>query len=141
MVGSKSFADLCKRRLGPGSTEAQQEQAQEQEQELCAAVLVFESGAVELPVWRSAGSNSSDHSSDESSDESCDDVTGEMRVVTSRAGMVVWRLHMAGVEAHAGNAHAHGRNAIEALCRVVLEVQALTDYSSKLTFNTGTVHA
>ena len=62
-----------------------------------------------------------------------------VRLVTGRKGRCVWRLTADGIEGHAGNFHREGRNAIEELCRAVLEVSAVTDYGGGVTVNVGTI--
>ena len=62
-----------------------------------------------------------------------------VRLVTGRKGRCVWRLTADGIEGHAGNFHREGRNAIEELCRAVLEVSAVTDYGVGVTVNVGTI--
>jgi len=61
------------------------------------------------------------------------------RIVTRRKGTASLRAEARGVAAHAGNAHAEGRNAIWALARFVDRVQGLTDYERGLTVNVGAV--
>lgn len=58
-------------------------------------------------------------------------------VVTGRKGTGMFTVHVEGIAAHAGNAHARGVNAIHALACVVLRLEALTDYASGLTVNVG----
>jgi len=60
-------------------------------------------------------------------------------IVTRRKGVASVRVDAHGVAAHAGNAHAQGRNAIWALARFVDKAQGLTDYPRGLTVNVGTV--
>jgi glutamate carboxypeptidase len=61
------------------------------------------------------------------------------RIVTRRKGTASLRAEAHGVAAHAGNAHAEGRNAIWALARFVDRVQALTDPGRGVTVNVGTI--
>jgi len=60
-------------------------------------------------------------------------------VVTRRKGVASVRVEALGVAAHAGNAHADGKNAIWALARFVDRAQALTHYDRGLTVNVGTI--
>jgi glutamate carboxypeptidase len=61
------------------------------------------------------------------------------RIVTRRKGVASLRAEAHGVAAHAGNAHAEGRNAIWALARFVDRVQGLTDAGRGVTVNVGTI--
>jgi glutamate carboxypeptidase len=61
------------------------------------------------------------------------------RIVTRRKGVASLRVIAHGVAAHAGNAHADGRNAIWALARFVDRAQGLTDSARGLTVNVGTI--
>lgn len=61
------------------------------------------------------------------------------RIVTRRKGVASLRVVAHGVAAHAGNAHAEGRNAIWALARFVDRAQALGDATRGLTVNVGTI--
>ena len=58
-------------------------------------------------------------------------------------GMAVWRIHAVGAEAHAGNAHARGRNAIAMLAPAITSLENLTDYNfddlGGITVNVGSV--
>jgi glutamate carboxypeptidase len=60
-------------------------------------------------------------------------------VVAGRKGAMFLTIEATGVAAHSGGAHQHGRSAIDALCRKVLELHALTDYDSGTTFNVGLI--
>jgi len=60
-------------------------------------------------------------------------------IVTGRKGMGIWRVGVSGREAHAGNAHATGANAIVALAHLVSRFASLTDYSRQVTVNVGTI--
>lgn len=60
-------------------------------------------------------------------------------LVTSRKGRATWRATARGRGAHAGGKHRHGANAILQLARAVEKIAALTDYSTELTFNVGTI--
>ncbi len=58
-------------------------------------------------------------------------------IVTSRRGTGTLTLRFSGRAAHAGNAHAAGRNAIWAMARFVDAAQRLTDYARGSTVNVG----
>jgi glutamate carboxypeptidase len=58
---------------------------------------------------------------------------------TWRKGTGDFRLRVQGRAAHAGSAHAEGRNAIEELAHQVLAIQALTDYEKGTTLNIGKI--
>jgi glutamate carboxypeptidase len=58
-------------------------------------------------------------------------------IVTRRRGTGVSRLRFEGRAAHAGNAHAEGRNAVWAMARFIDVAQRLTDYSRGLSVNVG----
>lgn len=58
-------------------------------------------------------------------------------IVTRRRGTGTLRLRFEGRAAHAGNAHAAGRNAIWAMARFIDAAQALTDYERGNTINVG----
>ena len=60
-------------------------------------------------------------------------------IVSYRAGNGGYTLRAIGKAAHAGNAHADGINAIEALSHAIVGVQKLTDYAKGVTVNVGTV--
>jgi glutamate carboxypeptidase len=60
-------------------------------------------------------------------------------LVVARKGRGSWRVKVNGRGAHAGGRHEYGANAIVQLGRTLERVAALTDYSSQLTFNVGTV--
>jgi glutamate carboxypeptidase len=60
-------------------------------------------------------------------------------IVTRRKGTASVRVTAQGVAAHAGNAHAQGRNAIWALARFVDQAQRLTDYPRGVTVSVGTI--
>jgi glutamate carboxypeptidase len=61
-------------------------------------------------------------------------------IITRRKGTGMMRAVVHGRAAHAGNAHAEGRNAIWAASRFVDRVQRLTDYARGVTVNVGTIH-
>jgi glutamate carboxypeptidase len=58
-------------------------------------------------------------------------------VVQARKGRAVWKISAEGVQAHAGNAHHLGDNAIAKLARAVIGIESKTDYQQNLTFNVG----
>jgi glutamate carboxypeptidase len=60
-------------------------------------------------------------------------------LVVARKGRGTWRMTVNGRGAHAGGKHRHGANAIVQLTKTLERVAALTDYSSDLTMNIGTV--
>ena len=60
-------------------------------------------------------------------------------IVTRRKGTASVRVVSHGVAAHAGNAHAQGRNAIWALARFVDLAQRLTDAPRGVTVSVGTI--
>jgi len=56
-------------------------------------------------------------------------------ITTRHKGTGALKVTVAGVAAHAGNHHKDGKNAILALAKVIVEVQALTDYDKGVTVN------
>ena len=60
-------------------------------------------------------------------------------LVSDRKGRAKWTVEATGIEAHAGNNHQDGQNAIVALSKAVVDIAALTDYTANLTFNVGCV--
>jgi glutamate carboxypeptidase len=58
-------------------------------------------------------------------------------IVTRRRGTGVLTLRFEGRAAHAGNAHAEGRNALWAMARFIDVAQRMTDYSRGSTVNVG----
>lgn len=60
-------------------------------------------------------------------------------IVTGRKGAFFATLEIHGVAAHSGSAHDKGRSAIEALCRKVQALHALTDYDNGRTVNIGLI--
>jgi glutamate carboxypeptidase len=60
-------------------------------------------------------------------------------VVIGRKGAMFLDLQASGRAAHSGVAHEQGASAIEALCRKVLALHALTDYESGTTVNVGLI--
>ena len=63
--------------------------------------------------------------------------TAEGDLKTGRKGMLEFRVTITGREAHSGNAHAEGINAIEEMAHEILYVQRLTDYDRGITANVG----
>lgn len=63
----------------------------------------------------------------------------EDRIVTTRKGTGSFTLKAVGREAHAGNEHAAGVNAIHALALAIPHVEALTDYEQGTTVNVGII--
>ena len=73
----------------------------------------------------------------------CTELPGHARswgLVADRKGRATWDVEAMGIEAHAGNNHQQGQNAIVALSKAVVDIAALTDYTADLTFNVGRVH-
>lgn len=60
-------------------------------------------------------------------------------VVTGRKGALFVDCEVTGVAAHSGVNHQDGASAIEALCRKVQRMHALTDYASGTTVNVGLI--
>lgn len=60
-------------------------------------------------------------------------------LVVGRKGMGIWQIEVTGKDAHAGNAHAKGANAIVALSHLITKISALTDYSRQVTVNVGLI--
>lgn len=58
-------------------------------------------------------------------------------LVTARKGAMFLTVEATGKAAHSGSAHQDGASAIEALCRKVQALHALTDYESGTTVNVG----
>ncbi len=63
----------------------------------------------------------------------------EDAIITTRKGTGALHIAVTGKAAHAGNHHKEGINAIAALSRCVLQMQALTDYEKGVTVNVGLV--
>ena len=63
--------------------------------------------------------------------------TAEGDLKTGRKGFLFFRVTISGKEAHSGNAHAEGINAIEEMANEILYVQRLTDYDRGITANVG----
>ena len=62
------------------------------------------------------------------------------KIVTGRKGVGRFSATMRGVAAHSGSRHADGRSAIKAMARLILEVEAMTDYALGVTTNVGMVN-
>ena len=60
-------------------------------------------------------------------------------VVTGRKGALFIDIEVTGKPAHSGVNHREGVSAIEALCRKVIRLHALTDYDQGTTVNVGTI--
>jgi len=60
-------------------------------------------------------------------------------VVTGRKGALFLDIEVTGKPAHSGVNHREGVSAIEALCRKVTRLHALTDYQTGTTVNVGTI--
>lgn len=60
-------------------------------------------------------------------------------VVTGRKGALFLDIEVTGKPAHSGVNHRDGVSAIEALCRKVIRLHALTDYQTGTTVNVGTI--
>jgi len=58
---------------------------------------------------------------------------------TFRKGVGTFTVKVRGRAAHAGVDHAKGANAIQELCRIVLQAQSMTDYERGITINAGTI--
>lgn len=63
----------------------------------------------------------------------------EDRIITARKGSGAFTLTAHGRDAHAGNEHANGRNAIHLLALLIPQVEGLTDYDAGTTVNVGLV--
>ena len=61
------------------------------------------------------------------------------QIITSRKGSGSFTLTVTGHEAHAGNEHASGVNAIHVLSLLVPRIEALTDYDKGTSVNVGTI--
>jgi glutamate carboxypeptidase len=62
------------------------------------------------------------------------------QIVVARKGSARATVQVRGREAHSGNNHKDGVNAIHALSLLVPRLEALTDYDQGLTVNVGTFH-
>jgi glutamate carboxypeptidase len=61
------------------------------------------------------------------------------KIVTSRKGVGRFVVKVEGRPAHAGARHEDGRSAIRAMAKLILEIEAMTDYSRGITTNVGLV--
>jgi glutamate carboxypeptidase len=61
------------------------------------------------------------------------------KIVTARKAVGIFHVEVEGVPAHAGARHERGRSAIRAAARLVLELEAMTDYAKGITTNVGTI--
>jgi glutamate carboxypeptidase len=61
------------------------------------------------------------------------------KLKTFRKGVSTYRIAVNGIASHAGVDHAGGANAIAELSRLVLELQAMTDYERGITVSVGTI--
>lgn len=57
-----------------------------------------------------------------------------------RKGVGEFRVRVRGRAAHAGGAHAEGRNAIEEMAHKVIAIQQMTSYEKGTTLNVGVIH-
>jgi glutamate carboxypeptidase len=62
------------------------------------------------------------------------------KIVTGRKGVGRYYATARGVAAHSGSRHADGRSAIKAMAKLILEVEAMTDYEIGVTTNVGLVN-
>ncbi|MGI9493309.1 MAG: M20 family metallopeptidase, partial [Geminicoccaceae bacterium] len=60
-------------------------------------------------------------------------------IVTGRKGALFLTLEVGGIAAHSGSAHQRGASAIEAICRKVQALHALTNYEHGRTVNIGLI--
>ena len=61
------------------------------------------------------------------------------KIVTSRKGVGRFVVKVEGRPAHAGARHEDGRSAVRALAKIVLAVEAMTDYARGITTNVGLI--
>jgi len=61
------------------------------------------------------------------------------KVKTFRKGVADFKVRVRGVAAHAGAEHQCGASAIAEISRIVLQLEALTDYARGITVNVGTI--
>ncbi|GJD49785.1 Carboxypeptidase G2 [Methylobacterium crusticola] len=61
------------------------------------------------------------------------------KVVTGRKGVGRFDVHVEGRPAHSGSRHPDGRNAIREAARLILEIEAMTDYGRGITTTVGTI--
>jgi glutamate carboxypeptidase len=60
-------------------------------------------------------------------------------LVVARKGRAAFQISVEGRSAHAGNNHALGANAILQIAHTIQQIEALTDYKKKITYNVGIV--
>jgi glutamate carboxypeptidase len=65
--------------------------------------------------------------------------TKSFPIVVARKGRATFNISIEGRSAHAGNNHALGANAILQLAHTIQQIEALTNYEKKITFNVGTI--
>jgi glutamate carboxypeptidase len=61
------------------------------------------------------------------------------KIVTQRKGTGRFRIQTRGRPAHSGGSHEKGSSAIRAMARIILEIEAFTDYARGITTNVGMV--
>ncbi len=61
------------------------------------------------------------------------------KLVVSRKGVGRFDLKTIGRPAHAGAKHEDGRSAIKEMARLILEIEAMTNYDTGVTFNVGQI--
>lgn len=61
------------------------------------------------------------------------------RIVTSRKGVAIFEVAVAGRPSHAGVRHRDGRSAIKEMARQILALEDMTDYERGVTVNVGVV--
>ena len=63
----------------------------------------------------------------------------QFSLVSARKGRATFFIDVEGRGAHAGSQHRAGANAVAELARIVLEIEAFTDYATGLTVNVGSI--
>jgi len=61
------------------------------------------------------------------------------KLVVSRKGVGRFDLKTIGQPSHSGAKHEDGRSAIKEMARLILEIEAMTDYETGVTFNVGQI--
>ena len=61
------------------------------------------------------------------------------RIVTARKGTARFDVRVKGVPAHSGARHQDGRSAVRELARLILAIEAMTDYARGITTNVGVI--
>lgn len=61
------------------------------------------------------------------------------RIVTARKGVARFDVHIKGRPAHSGARHQDGRSAVKELARLILAIEAFTDYEKGVTTNVGVI--